>query len=95
MQSHQAIKTIAALEAFKGIVVLLAGSGVLLLIHRDLHEIAVKLVAHAHLNPASKYPSIFIEAAANTQNTRLLMLAAGASASAAKPLARVSPRLNA
>jgi uncharacterized membrane protein (DUF2068 family) len=80
MQSREAIKTIAVLEAFKGLVVLTAGSGVLLLIHRDLHEIAVKLVEHAHLNPASKYPSIFIEAAANTHNTRLLMLAAGAAA---------------
>ena len=80
MQSRDTLKTIAALEAFKGLIVLLAGSGVLLLIHRDLHEIAVKLVEHAHLNPASKYPRIFIDAAANTHNTRLLLLAAGAAA---------------
>jgi uncharacterized membrane protein (DUF2068 family) len=80
MQSTEAIKAIAVLEAFKGLVVLMAGSGALLLIHRDLQEIAMKLVEHAHLNPASKYPSIFIEAAANTQNTRLLLLAAGAAA---------------
>lgn len=80
MPHHNAIRAIAAFEAFKGVLVLAAASGVLLLVHHDLHAIAVRLVKHTHLNPAAKYPSIFIEAATHLQNTHLLQLALGAAA---------------
>ena len=35
---------------------------------------------HLHLNPASHYPQIFLDAAANMHDSRLLGLAAGAAA---------------
>ncbi len=73
-----AIKTVALFEAFKGAVVLVAGSGLLLLIHTDVHAAAARLIEHWHLNPASRYPQIFLEAAANLHDSRLLLLAAGA-----------------
>ncbi len=78
MNHSGAIKTVAAFEAFKGVLVLLASSGLLLLAHQDLQSLAAKLLAHTHLNPASKYPHIFLEAASNLQNTNLLILAFGA-----------------
>jgi uncharacterized membrane protein (DUF2068 family) len=75
-----AVRLIALFEALKGLVVLLAASGVLALVHKDLEAVAVKLVEHAHLDPASRYPQIFITASGNLQNTRLALLALGAAA---------------
>lgn len=74
------IKVVAAFEAFKGFVAFAAASGLLLLFHRDLHELATDLVAHAHLDPAAKFPRIFIAAAMHLQNLRLTLLALGAAA---------------
>lgn len=76
---HTAIDAVAAFEAFKGLVVLIAACG-LGLVHDDLGAIADTLVRHTHLNPASRYPRIFIEAAGRLQDTRLLGLAFGAAA---------------
>lgn len=78
MPSHKAIQFVAALEALKGIVVLLAASGLLALLHRDLHGLAAQLIEHAHLNPASHYPKIFLDAADHMTDSRLKELALGA-----------------
>ena len=72
------LRAIAAVEATKGLVVLLAGFGVLLLIHRDVQAMADRIVAHLHLNPASRYPRIFLRAATETTPGRLRLLAFGA-----------------
>ncbi len=72
------IRAIAIFEAVKGLLVLLAGLGLLGLIHRDVQELAERLVRFSHLNPASKYPQIFIDAAASVTDARLWMLAGGA-----------------
>lgn len=80
MNYRGTIRAIALLEAMKGLVVLAAGTGLLAAIHKDLHAIALRLVEHAHLNPASRYPQIFIDAAAHAQDSRLLLLASGAAA---------------
>lgn len=73
-----AIKAVALFEAFKGAVVLLAASGLLSLIHRDVHALAAKLIEHSHLNPAARYPRIFLDAASNLHDSRLVWLAVGA-----------------
>ncbi len=78
MNHRSPIRIVAWIEATKGIAVLLAASGLLSLWHQDLHEWAVALVEHTHLNPASHYPKIFIDAASNLNDARLLVLAAGA-----------------
>jgi uncharacterized membrane protein (DUF2068 family) len=75
-----ALRAVAVFEALKGLVVLLAATGLLSLIHQDLHDVAARLVEHAHLNPASRYPRIFIDAAAHWQNAHLALLALGAAA---------------
>lgn len=72
------IKTVALFEAFKGTVVLVAASGFLSLIHKDVHLVAARFIHHMHLNPASRYPLIFIDAASNLNDKRLVVLAVGA-----------------
>lgn len=78
MRSSSAIRAVAAIECLKGLVVLLASSGLLALIHHDVHELAARLIEHAHLNPASKYPKIFLDAATQMTDARLWKLAVGA-----------------
>ena len=69
------LRLVAVFEAAKGVVVLLAGFGLLSLVHRDAQHFAEQLVTHLHLNPANGYPRIFIDAAGNVTNGRLWMLA--------------------
>jgi len=78
MAADKTIRFVAYLEAAKAIVVLMAATGLLSLIHKDVYAMAALLIEHAHLNPASKYPQIFLDAAAKFGNSRLLMLAGGA-----------------
>ena len=72
------IRAIALFEAAKGALVLLAGFGVLGLMHRDLQAVAERLVRLSHLNPASKYPRIFIEAADRVTDGQLWAFAVAA-----------------
>jgi uncharacterized membrane protein (DUF2068 family) len=71
------IRAVAVYEGLKGIVVLAVASG-LTLVHKDLHDMAMRLVEHAHLDPAAKYPRIFLTAAEHLQDTRLVILASAA-----------------
>jgi uncharacterized membrane protein (DUF2068 family) len=72
------IRAVAFFEAIKGIVVLIAATGLLSLLHKDVFAIAAALIEHLHLNPASKYPQIFLDSASRLYDTRLMMLALGA-----------------
>jgi uncharacterized membrane protein (DUF2068 family) len=70
------VRVVAVFEALKGALVLSAGLGLLSLLHHDLQAVAERLVRHSHLNPAHRYPRIFIEAASHTNDSRLQSLAA-------------------
>jgi uncharacterized membrane protein (DUF2068 family) len=72
------IRAIALFEAAKGAVVLLAGFGLLGLLHGDAQRMAERLVHFTHLNPASRYPRIFVDAATQVTDTQLWLLAAAA-----------------
>jgi uncharacterized membrane protein (DUF2068 family) len=72
------LRAIALFEAGKGLAVLVAGSGILLLVHRDVQAMAERLVAHLHLNPASRYPRIFLHVVTEATPGRLRLLALGA-----------------
>jgi len=74
----RAVRIIAFVEAAKGVLVLLAATGILAFIHADWNELAARLVRLSHLDPASKYPHIFLDAVSHLQEPRLLWLAAGA-----------------
>lgn len=78
MATDKAVRFVAFLEATKGVVVLAAATGLLSVIHKNMYEVVASFVEHAHFNPASKYPQIFLDAAAQLGDTRLSLLAAGA-----------------
>jgi uncharacterized membrane protein (DUF2068 family) len=80
---NRPIRWVAGFEAFKGVLVLVAASGLLSLMHKDVVALATHLIEHTHLNPASKIPQVFLEAARHLQDTRLVLLALGAAAYAA------------
>lgn len=66
---------VALFEGAKGLLVLLVGFGLLEFIHKDLHLAAEQLVRHFHLNPASHYPRIFVDAADRMTDGKLLAMA--------------------
>ena len=72
----QGVHLIAVFEALKGLIVLVAGFGLLHFVNRDLQSDAEELVRQTHLNPARHYPRIFIEAASRTSPGRVRFLAA-------------------
>ena len=78
MRSTAASRTIAMLEGAKGVLVLLAGVGLLGLIHHNVQALAEALVREAHLNPASHIPRIFIEASGRLDDRHIVLLAFGA-----------------
>jgi len=77
-KQHAAIRTVAYFEAFKGGIVLIAATGLLSLVHSDVYLAAAKLIEHTHLNPASKFPQILLNAVERLDDTRLWLLAGGA-----------------
>lgn len=74
--SKGALRTVALIEAVKGVIVLCAGFGVLSLLHRDIERIAISLVTRLHIDPEAHYTGVFIEAASRTTDTRLWGFAA-------------------
>ena len=73
--TYQALRPIAAFEAFKGAIVLIAGFGLLNFLGKDADELAERLVHRMHLDPANHYPQIFIRAMANVTDTHLWLMA--------------------
>jgi uncharacterized membrane protein (DUF2068 family) len=72
------IRVATMFEAAKGILVLFAGSGLLLLIHSDIHSVAEQFVRQLHLNPAKHYPRIFLDAVNHLTDLQLWALALSA-----------------
>lgn len=75
MKPAGGLRAVAGYEAAKGALVLVAGFGLLSLIHHDAQHFAEELVAHLHLNPAKGYPRIFIDAAANITDSKIMLFA--------------------
>jgi uncharacterized membrane protein (DUF2068 family) len=72
------LRVVSLFEATKGLLVLLAGSGLLAYIHKDLHLAAEQLVRHFHLNPANRFPRIFLDLADRVTDAQLWVLALSA-----------------
>ena len=72
------LRTVAIFEFAKGLVVLVAGLGLLSLVHRDAQRVAEEIVTLLHLNPAHRYPRIFIDFASNLTDARLWFLSVAA-----------------
>ena len=80
MGPDRTVRAVAVFEAAKGALVFLAGFGALSLLNHDAQRFAEQLIAHLHLNPASRYPRIFLDAAAHVTNSHLSQLATLAAA---------------
>jgi uncharacterized membrane protein (DUF2068 family) len=78
MRFSSGVRAVALFEATKGALVLIAGLGLLSVMHHSAQQLAERLVGHLHLNPANRYPRIFIDAAAQLTDVRLALLASGA-----------------
>ena len=75
-QKHiRGVRSVAFFEAVKGLLVLMAGCGVLTLIHRDYQLIAEDLIQHLHFNPANHYSKIFLDLSRNLTDARLWLFA--------------------
>jgi len=72
------LRVVSLFEAAKGLLVLLAGFGLLEFVHKDLHLAAELLVRRFHLNPASGYPRIFLDLAGHTTDAQLWLMALSA-----------------
>ncbi len=72
------LHVVALFEGAKGLLVLLAGFELLSFIHKDVHEAAMRLVEHIHLNPASHYPRIFLDLTEHITDTKLWGMALAA-----------------
>jgi len=72
---EKGIRTVALFEAFKGIIVLIAGFALLRLVHGELQLIADHIDKHLHLNPARHNPHIFLDAIAGISDSRIRYLA--------------------
>ncbi len=75
---RKGLRTIAIYEAAKGTIVILTGVGLLRSIDHDLQKTGERLVHFMHLNPASHYPKIFLQALENVSSSELRWLALGA-----------------
>ena len=76
--ANRGIRLVALLEAAKGAVVIIAGFGLMALIHRDVQAVAEDVVRHLHINPAQHFPHIFLDAAAAASDARLWAMAIAA-----------------
>ena len=72
------LRAVAVLEAFKGVISLLVAFGIHVLAGHNLRQLAESIVSHAHLNPASHLPSVFINALSNVSDSKMALLAIGA-----------------
>jgi uncharacterized membrane protein (DUF2068 family) len=78
-QSHASgLHVVALFEGAKGLLVLLVGFELLTYIHKDIHEAAMHLVKHLHLNPASHYPRIFLDLMEHIDDSKLWSMALAA-----------------
>ena len=75
MQLTKGVRLVAVFEAAKGLLVLLVGFGLLSHVHDDVQQLAEALVGHFHLNPASRYPHIFLQLVEHFSDVRIWLLA--------------------
>jgi uncharacterized membrane protein (DUF2068 family) len=77
-EADTGVRAAAVFEAAKGVLVLVAGFGLLSLAHHGAQDLADEIVRRFHLNVAREHPRILIDAAMHLSNERLRLLAGGA-----------------
>ena len=74
------MRAVALVEFFKGLIVLLAGFGVLSLVHRDAWDVAESFLQWLKVDPDTRYAQVFLNLADQVTDTRLWAVALGAAA---------------
>lgn len=74
------MRAVASVEFFKGLIVLLAGFGVLSLVHRDAWDVAESFLQWLKVDPDTRYAQVFLNLADQVTDTRLWAVALGAAA---------------
>lgn len=72
------LRTVATIEAVKGIIVLLLGCGLLMLVHKDLDEVADRLTDFLRVDPEGRISSLIYRMADKTTEKSLWIIAIGA-----------------
>ena len=70
----------ASVEFLKGLVVLLAGFGVLSLVHRDAWDVAESFLEWLHISPETHYAQVFLNLADQVTDAKVWAVAIGAMA---------------
>lgn len=78
MRQRRALRAVATVEFFKGLVVLLAGFGVLSLVHRDAWDVAESFLEWLRISPDAHYAQVFLNLADQVTDTKLWLVALGA-----------------
>ncbi|PYX39730.1 MAG: DUF2127 domain-containing protein [Acidobacteria bacterium] len=74
----RALRAVASVEFLKGLVVLLAGFGVLSLVHRDAWDVAESFLEWLHISPDAHYAQVFLNLADQVTDTKVWAVALGA-----------------
>jgi uncharacterized membrane protein (DUF2068 family) len=74
----RALRAVASIEFVKGLAVLLAGFGVLRLMHRDVWDVAENFLERLHISPDAHYAQVFLNLADQVTDTKLWFVALGA-----------------
>jgi uncharacterized membrane protein (DUF2068 family) len=74
----RALRVVASVEFLKGLIVLLAGFGVLSLVHRDAWDVAESFLEWLHISPDAHYAQVFLNLADQVTDAKLWGVAMGA-----------------
>ncbi len=74
----RALRAVASVEFLKGLVVLLAGFGVLSLVHRDAWDVAENFLEWLHISPDGHYAQVFLNLADQVTDRKVWAVAIGA-----------------
>jgi len=69
------LRAVAALESFKGVLALLASFALFTLLHKDIGDIAEKVIESLHLNPAHRFVQAFLNAADRVSDRKIVAVA--------------------
>jgi len=74
----KALRAVATIEFIKGLIVLLAGFGLLSLVHRDAWDAAEAFLGWLHVSPDRHYAQVFLNLADQVTDSSLWLAAIGA-----------------
>jgi uncharacterized membrane protein (DUF2068 family) len=72
----RALRAVASVEFFKGLVVLLAGFGILSLVHRDVWDVAESFLEWLNIPSDTRYAQVFLNLADQVTDRKLWAVAA-------------------